>query len=87
MGPGSYCYAGYCSSCNSGLGASTRDQVRHLGPGSVHQVQGILEARLDSRLESWPKEGEVRPITNRFESLTEGVRLSPRRENLLSAAL
>lgn len=87
MGDGSYRYAGYCSSCNSGLGGSTRDQVHHLGTGSVHQLQGVLEARLEPRLESWPQEGQIRPITNRFKSLTERVRLNPRREELLSAGL
>lgn len=76
MGAGSYCYAGYCSSCNSGIGGSTRDQVRHLGPGSVYQVQGFLEARLEPRLQSWPKEGEVGSVTNRLKSLTQRVRLS-----------
>lgn len=87
MGDGSYRYAGYCSSCNSGLGGSTRNQVHHLGTGSVHQLQSILEARPEPLLESWPKEGEVRPITNRFKSLTERVRLTPRRESLLSAGV
>ncbi len=87
MGDRSYCYAGYCSSCNSGLGGSTRDQVRHLGSGSVHQLQGILETRLEPLLESWPKECKIGPITSRLKSLTKEVGLILRREKLLGADL
>ena len=87
MGDRSYCYTDYRPSCNSGLGSSTGDQVRHLGTGSVHRFQGLLEARLKPRLESRTKASKIGPIAGRFKSLTEGVCLIPRCEKLLGADL